>query len=46
MTKFLPFELNNERFIQNDKSFIIIGENLYFLNAFFNLFIFISLMFS
>nr|WP_315184456.1 Eco57I restriction-modification methylase domain-containing protein [uncultured Flavobacterium sp.] len=36
MTKFLPFHLDNEGFIQNDKSFMITGENLYFLNAFLN----------
>ena len=36
MTKFLPFHLDNEGFMQNDKSFMITGENLYFLNAFLN----------
>lgn len=36
MTKFLPFYLDNKGFMQNDKSFMITGENLYFLTAFLN----------
>ena len=36
MTKFLPFYLDDERFIQNDKSFMITGNNLAYLTAFLN----------
>jgi hypothetical protein len=36
MTKFLPFYLDKENFMQNDKSFMITGEKLYFLAAFLN----------
>lgn len=36
MTKFLPFYIDNKEFMQNDKSFMITGENLYFLTAFLN----------
>ncbi|WP_234111135.1 TaqI-like C-terminal specificity domain-containing protein [Chryseobacterium sp. R2A-55] len=36
MTKFLPFYLDDRNFMQNDKSFMITGENLYFLTAFLN----------
>lgn len=36
MTKFLPFYLDEKGFIQNDKSFMITGTNLYFLTAFLN----------
>lgn len=36
MTKFLPFYIDNKKFMQNDKSFMITGENLYFLTAFLN----------
>ena len=36
MTKFLPFYFDNKGFMQNDKSFMIIGENISFLTAFLN----------
>ena len=36
MTKFLPFYFDNKGFFQNDKSFMITGNNLAFLTAFFN----------
>lgn len=36
MTKFLPFYLDQKNFLQNDKSFMITGRNLYFLTAFLN----------
>ena len=36
MTKFLPFYLDEDNFLQNDKSFMITGENLFFLTAFLN----------
>jgi hypothetical protein len=36
MTKFLPFYLDNQGFFQNDKSFMITGNNLAYLTAFFN----------
>jgi hypothetical protein len=36
MTKFLPFYYDNKGFYQNDKSFMITGQNLAFLVAFFN----------
>ena len=36
MTKFLPFYLDNRGFFQNDKSFMITGNNLAYLTAFFN----------
>ncbi len=36
MTKFLPFCLDNLGFMQNDKSFMITGNNLEFLTAFLN----------
>ena len=36
MTKFLPFYLDDKNFLQNDKSFMITGNNLYFLTAFLN----------
>lgn len=36
MTKFLPFYLDDKNFMQNDKSFMITGRNLYFLTAFLN----------
>jgi hypothetical protein len=36
MTKFIPFYLDNLCFMQNDKSFMIIGENIAFLTAFLN----------
>jgi len=36
MTKFLPFYLDDKNFMQNDKSFMITGSNLYFLTAFLN----------
>jgi len=36
MTKFLPFYLDDKSFMQNDKSFMISGSNLYFLTAFLN----------
>ncbi|WP_205941148.1 TaqI-like C-terminal specificity domain-containing protein, partial [Albibacterium indicum] len=36
MTKFLPFYLDEKGFLQNDKSFMITGKNLYFLVAFLN----------
>jgi adenine-specific DNA-methyltransferase len=36
MTKFLPFHLDSEGFMQNDKSFMITGNHLEFLAAFFN----------
>ncbi len=36
MTKFLPFYLDDKGFMQNDKSFMITGENLYYLTAFLN----------
>lgn len=36
MTKFLPFYYDTKGFYQNDKSFMITGENLAFLTAFLN----------
>jgi hypothetical protein len=36
MTKFLPFYLDDEKFLQNDKSFMITGNNLAYLTAFLN----------
>jgi hypothetical protein len=36
MTKFLPFYLDNQGFYQNDKSFMIVGQNIAFLAAFLN----------
>ena len=36
MTKFLPFYLDENGFMQNDKSFMITGQYLYFLTAFLN----------
>lgn len=36
MTKFLPFYIDTSGFMQNDKSFMIVGNNLYFLTAFLN----------
>ncbi|KEQ30044.1 hypothetical protein N180_21110 [Pedobacter antarcticus 4BY] len=36
MTKFLPFYLDDKGFLQNDKSFMIIGENIAYLTAFLN----------
>jgi hypothetical protein len=36
MTKFLPFYFDNQGFYQNDKSFMIVGEDIAFLTAFFN----------
>ena len=36
MTKFLPFYLDDKGFMQNDKSFMITGNYLYFLTAFLN----------
>ena len=36
MTKFLPFYLDSSGFMQNDKSFMITGECLYFLTAMLN----------
>lgn len=36
MTKFLPFYLDDEKFMQNDKSFMITGNNLAYLTAFLN----------
>ena len=36
MTKFLPFYLDDENFMQNDKSFMITGNNLAYLTAFLN----------
>jgi len=36
MTKFLPFILDNKGFLTNQKCFIMTGEFLYFLVAFFN----------
>src|SRR5690606_11263220 len=36
MTKFLPFYLDNEKFMQNDKSFMITGKNIAYLTAFLN----------
>lgn len=36
MTKFMPFYYDTEGFFSNDKSFIITGEGLCFLTAFFN----------
>lgn len=36
MTKYLPFYLDGEEFVSNDKSFIITGSNLGFLTAFLN----------
>lgn len=34
MTKFLPFYLDDKGFVQNDKSFMITGENIAYLTAF------------
>ena len=36
MTMFLPFYYDTTRFLQNDKSFMITGENIAFLTAFLN----------
>ena len=36
MTKYLPFIYDMENFFINDKGFIITGENIAFLTAFFN----------
>jgi len=36
MTKFLPFYLDNLKFYQNDKSFMITGKYIAFLTAFLN----------
>jgi hypothetical protein len=36
MTKFLPFYFDSKGFFQNDKSFMITGENIGFLTAFLN----------
>ena len=36
MTKYIPFYLDEKGFYQNDKSFMITGENLAFLTAFLN----------
>ena len=36
MTKFLPFYLDNNGFMQNDKSFMITGKHLEFLTCFLN----------
>ena len=36
MTKFLPFYLDNQGFVQNDKSFMITGKNIAYLTAFLN----------
>jgi len=36
MTKFLPFYYNESGFYQNDKSFMIVGENIEYLTAFLN----------
>jgi len=36
MTKFLPFYLDNKGFVQNDKSFMITGDNIAYLTAFLN----------
>jgi hypothetical protein len=36
MTKFLPFYYDNKGFFQNDKSFMITGNNIAFLTAFLN----------
>ncbi|WP_411897395.1 Eco57I restriction-modification methylase domain-containing protein [Elizabethkingia occulta] len=36
MTKFLPFYLDDKGFVQNDKSFMITGENIAYLTAFLN----------
>lgn len=36
MTKFLPFYYDEEGFYQNDKSFMITGESIAYLTAFFN----------
>ena len=36
MTKFMPFVLDNKSFITNQKCFIITGEHLAYLTAFFN----------
>lgn len=36
MTKFLPFYLDDKGFLQNDKSFMITGENIAYLTAFLN----------
>ena len=36
MTKFLPFYLDNNGFMQNDKSFMITGKHLEYLCAFLN----------
>lgn len=40
MTKFLPFVLDDEGFFTNQKCFIMTGEKLYYLVAFFNSFLF------
>jgi len=36
MTKYLPFYLDTEGYYQNDKSFMIIGNNISYLTAFLN----------
>lgn len=36
MTKFMPFMLDDEGYVTNQKCFIIVGERLAFLTAFFN----------
>ena len=36
MTKYLPFVFDTKQFVTNQKCFIVIGENLAFLTAFFN----------
>jgi len=36
MTKFLPFYLDNKGFMQNDKSFLITGQDLEYLTSFLN----------
>jgi type II restriction/modification system DNA methylase subunit YeeA len=36
MTKFLPFYFDNQSFFQNDKSFMIVGENIAYLTAILN----------
>lgn len=36
MTKYMPFIYDNEQFLTNQKCFIITGENMAYLTAFFN----------
>ena len=36
MTKFMPFVYDKHQFISNDKSFILTGQSLAYLTAFFN----------